>query len=298
MFYWKRLGVTAVIALSLVVAGCGSDDGETQAEGSVSDEMDYTITGLEPGAGQTELNEEVIATYENLDGWKQNVSSTGAMLTELGDAINNEEPIIITAWSPHYKFARWDLKFLEDPEGIYGQEEANTVIVRKGLKDELPEAYTILDRLHWEIADIEIALLDALDKDFDEIAENWVEENQETVTEWTEGLDKVDGTPIEIVATVWDEATFTATVAKVILEQQGYDVTLTPVDPAILFEAIATGDADASLSPWMPTTHGDLYAEYENEFEDLGPSFEGAKIGLAVPAYMDINSIEDLEPKE
>ena len=298
MFYWKRLGVIVVIALSLVVAGCGSDDGKTQAEGSVSDEMDYTITGLEPGAGQTELNEEVIATYENLDGWKQDVSSTGAMLTELGDAINNEEPIIITAWSPHYKFARWDLKFLEDPEGIYGQEEANTVIVRKGLRDELPEAYTILDRLHWEIPDIETALLDALDKDFDEIAENWVEENQETVTEWTEGLDEVDGTPIEIVATVWDEATFTATVAKVILEQQGYDVTLTPVDPAILFEAIATGDADASLSPWMPTTHGDLYAEYENEFEDLGPSFEGAKIGLAVPAYMDIDSIEDLEPKE
>lgn len=298
MFYLKKLGAITVLSFSLLIAGCGSDGGETQAEGNVSEEMNYTITGLEPGAGQTEINEEAIATYDNLSGWKQEVSSTGAMLTALSEAIDKEEPIIITAWSPHYKFARWDLKFLEDPEAVYGQEESSATIVRKGLKDDLPEAYTILDQLHWEISDIESALLEALDKEFDEIAENWVEENQETVEKWTEGLDKVDGTPIEIVTTIWDEAMFTATVATAILEQQGYDVTLTPVDPAILFEAIANGEADASLSPWIPTTHGDLYAEYEGEFEDLGPSFEGAKIGLAVPAYMDIDSIEDLEPKE
>ncbi len=298
MYSLKRYGAAVALLISLFIAGCGSDDGETQAEANVSKEMNYTITGLEPGAGQTEINEKAIAAYDNLSGWEQEVSSTGAMLTALSEAIDKEEPIIVTAWSPHYKFAKWDLKFLDDPEGVYGQEESSATIVRNGLKDELPEAYTILDQLYWEISDIESALLDALDMEFDEIAENWVEENMETVEEWTEGLDEVDGTPIEIVTTIWDEAMFTATVATTILERQGYDVTLTPVDPAIMFEAIASGEADASLSPWIPTTHGDLYAEYEGEFEDLGPSFEGARIGLAVPAYLDIDSIEDLEPKE
>ncbi|MFD2638731.1 glycine betaine ABC transporter substrate-binding protein [Piscibacillus salipiscarius] len=52
------------------------------------------------------------------------------------------------------------------------------------------------------------------------------------------------------------------------------------------------------LSPWMPTTHGELYKKHEGEFVDLGPAYEGAKIGLAVPAYMDVKSLKDFEPAE
>ena len=67
---------------------------------------------------------------------------------------------------------------------------------------------------------------------------------------------------------------------------------------AVLFEAVASGSSDASLSPWMPGTHGEFYDKYEGQFEDLGPNLEGAKIGIAVPSYMDIESLEDLEPKQ
>lgn len=125
------------MSLSLVSAGCGQE-----SQQSVSEEMDYTITGLKPGAGQTELNNQVIAEYENLDGWQQQTSSTGAMLSALDQAIQNKEPIMITAWSPHYMFAKWDLKYVEDPKGIFGEEQHAATIVRKGLKDELPNAYT------------------------------------------------------------------------------------------------------------------------------------------------------------
>lgn len=298
MFYWKRLGVTAVIALSLVVAGCGSDDGETQAEGSadVSEQMNYTITGIEPGAGQSELNEVVIEDY-GLDGWEQELSSTGAMLTQLDEAISNEEPIVISAWSPHYMFANWDIKFLDDSKGIFDEESVIT-IARKDLQEDMPEAYTIIDRLNWEMADVEQALLKAEGMEFEQVAEEWVAENQEKVDEWTEGTEPVDGTPIELILTPWDSETFTSNVAKIVLEEQGYNVTLTPVDPAVVFEAISSGDADASLAMWMPVTHKALYDAHEGEFEDLGENISGARVGLAVPAYMDIDSIEDLEPKE
>ncbi|WP_156289372.1 glycine betaine ABC transporter substrate-binding protein [Oceanobacillus salinisoli] len=297
-FKWKKFGVIAGLSLSLIAAGCGSDEGNAQTEANVSEEMEYTITGIEPGAGQSETNEEAISAYDSLNGWEQELSSTGAMLSELSEAIDNEEPIVVSAWSPHYMFANWDIKYLEDPKGIFGEEEAITTITRKGLKDDMPEAYTILDRINWELSDVEAALLEAQEKEFEEVAQDWVDENQDTVAEWTEGIEPVDGTSIELVLTPWDAETFTTNVAKIVLEQQGFSVTLTPVDPAILFKAIATSDADASLAPWMPATHGELYAEYEGEFEDLGPNVEGAKIGLAVPSYMDINSIEDLHPKE
>ncbi|WP_428909683.1 glycine betaine ABC transporter substrate-binding protein [Niallia sp. Krafla_26] len=98
--------------------------------------------------------------------------------------------------------------------------------------------------------------------------------------------------------TPWDDGTFSANVAKIVLEQQGFNVSITPVDPAVLFKSIATSDADATLSPWLPATHGEIYAQYEGEYENLGPKFTGARIGLAVPVYMDIDSIEDLEPKK
>ena len=153
-FNLKKLGVIAGISLSLA-AGCGANDENENAgnsETSVSEEMKYSITGIEPGAGQTVLNEKVIEDYENLSGWKQSTSSTGAMLSSLDEAIKNKEPIMITAWSPHYMFAKWDLKFLEDPKGIFGEEEYAATIVRKDLKDELPNAYTILDRIHFEVS--------------------------------------------------------------------------------------------------------------------------------------------------
>lgn len=262
--------------------------------------MNYSITGLEPGAGQTELNDQALAEYENLKGWEQETSSTGAMLSALDQAIQDEEPIMITAWSPHYMFAKWDLKYLEDPKGIFGEEQQAVTIVRKGLKEELPNAYTIFDRFYFEVSDIESALLKSIEKqlELDVIAQQWVDENKETVAKWTEGVELVDGTPIELVATPWDDQLFTANVAKIVLEQQGFDVELTPVDPAILFKSISTGKSDAALSPWMPTAHGAYYKEYESEFVDLGPNFEGAKIGLAVPAYMEENSLEDFEPAE
>ncbi|MGJ9459862.1 glycine betaine ABC transporter substrate-binding protein [Oceanobacillus sp. CF4.6] len=295
---WKKLGLIAGLSLSLIAAGCGTDDEDAQTETNVSKEMEYTITGIEPGAGQSETNDEAISTYESLNGWEHQLSSTGAMLSALDDAMKTEEPIVFSAWSPHYMFANWDIKYLEDPKGIFGEEEAITTIARKGLKEEMPEAYTIIDRFNWELKDVESALLKAQEKEFEEVAQDWVDENQETVAEWTEGVEPVDGTSIELVLTPWDAEAFTTNVAKIVLEQQGYSVKTTSVDPAILFEIIAEGGADASLAPWMPSTHGALYAEYEGEFEDLGPNVDGAKIGLAVPSYMDIDSIEDLQPKE
>lgn len=118
---------------------------------------------------------------------------------------------------------------------------------------------------------------------------------------WLNGskvLKKVDGKSIEIVLTPWDTERATAEVVAQVLEEQGFNVTLTPVDPVIMFEAIATGNGDASLSPWLPSTHASFYEEYKDDIVNLGPSLTGGKNGFVVPAYMDIDSIEDLQPKK
>jgi len=244
------------------------------------------------------LTADALEEYENLEGWTLLDSSTAGMVIELGESIDKEEPIIIVGWNPHWKFASYDLKYLDDPQGIFGEVESINTIVRTDLQEDMPEAYEIFDRFYWEPEDMESVMLVAQDASFEEAALEWIDDNQDKVDEWTEGIEESDGEEIEIIATPWDSELASGEVMKQVLEQHGYEVTITPVDPAIMFQAIATDEGDVSFAPWLPITHGAFYEEYEGEFIDLGENLVGAKIGLAVPEYMDIGSIEDLQPKK
>ncbi|MBT2215328.1 glycine/betaine ABC transporter substrate-binding protein [Virgibacillus dakarensis] len=153
-------------------------------------QADKTITGIEPGAGVVKAAEQAVEDYDNLDGWTVKTSSSGAMATALGQAIENEEPIVVTGWSPHWKFQKYDLKYLEDPKGSFGEAEEIKTMVRKGFKEDMPKAYKILDQFHWEPADIESVMLDINNgTDPEEAAAAWVEDNQDKVAEWTKGAE-------------------------------------------------------------------------------------------------------------
>lgn len=301
MTRFKTLGITFGITASLLLGACGDDEGSnnsTEGVESIGEQVDYTIVGIEPGAGLTGLSEDALEQYENLEGWTLEESSTAGMLVSLKQAIDNEEPIIITGWKPHWKFSAYDLKVLEDPKGTLGGAENINTLVRKDLEKDLPDVYTVLDRFYWEPEDMEKVMYDAQDVDFEDAVAMWIKDNQDKVNEWTEGVAKANGTEVELVSTPWDSERASSSVVKAVLEQLGYKVTVTPVDPAIMFQAIATGEGDATLAAWLPTTHQAFYEKYKEDIVDLGENLEGTQNGFVVPSYMDINSIEDLEPKE
>lgn len=155
----------------------------------LSDEAGQTITGIEPGAGVVNAAEDALNDYENLDGWNVQTSSSGAMVTELTQAYQNEEDIIVTGWSPHWKFSSYDLKYLEDPEGSFGDGDTIDTFVREGLSEDLPEAYALLDNFFWETDHMEEVMLEIQEgAEPEEAARNWVDNNQDIVSEWTEGI--------------------------------------------------------------------------------------------------------------
>lgn len=288
----------SLASASLLLAACGGEDTTEDSDASIGEQLEYTITGIEPGAGITETTERALEEYDSLEGWELETSSTAGMMGQLDSAIDNEEPIIVTGWTPHYMFEMYDLKFLEDPEGVYGEAEFVHTMARQGFEEDMPEAYAILENFSWEVEDMQSIMLEAQDVDFEEAAANWIEENQDTVDSWTEGVDEVDGQELELGSFPWDSERASSAVISQVLEEHGFEVNVNNVDPSILFQALAQGEVDVTVAPWLPTTQGAYLEEYGDEIVDMGPNMEGTVIGLVVPEYMDIDSIEDLEPAE
>lgn len=296
----KKLGLITGIAASIALVGCSSDNDGDNEDKSFSQSVDYTITGIEPGAGISVTTEKAIEKYDQLQGWDVDLSSTAAMMAELETAIDKKEPIIITGWNPHWMFAKYpDMKYLDDPKNIYGDAENINSLARLGFEEDHPEAFKFIDQFEWTVEDMEQIMYDAQDTgdSIEKIAEQWVEDNADRVAKWSEGVEDGNGTKVELVSTPWDSERASSGVLKVAMEQKGFEVNVTEVDVAIVFESLANGDADATLAAWLPITHEKFLEDNKDQLVDLGPNLTGAKIGLVVPEYVDLESIEDLEAK-
>lgn len=152
----------------------------------LTNQSEKEIVGIEAGAGVVQGAKQAVQEYDNLEGWGVTTSSAGALTTELGSAVENQEEIVVTGWSPHWKFLTYDLKYLEDPQNVFGQEETIETIGRLGLEEEQPVAYSVLENFHWDVSDMEEVMLDMEEgASPEQAASNWIEENPEHVAEWT-----------------------------------------------------------------------------------------------------------------
>jgi glycine betaine/proline transport system substrate-binding protein len=288
----KKLFGIGILASAAFLGACS--DSESSDNQSLAEQVNYKVVGIEPGAGLTSLAETTLESYDNLKDWDLEISSTAGMLGSLDKAISNKEPIVITGWTPHWMFEAYDLKILEDPKGTLGAEENIETLARKDLKNDLPHAYEVLDRFNWEAEDMEQVMFDGQSMDYAEAAQKWIDENPDKVAQWTEGIPQSNGEEVNLITTQWDSELASTTVVQLVLQSLGYKVIMTPVDPAIMFEAIANGEGDATVAPWLPTTHAAFYEKHKDSIDDLGPNLTGTQNGFVVPSYVEIDSIEDL----
>ncbi|MBP1991475.1 glycine betaine ABC transporter substrate-binding protein [Paenibacillus eucommiae] len=161
---------------------------EDLAADEIGKSVDHTIVGIEPGAGIMSATHAAKEQY-GLASWKILESSSAAMAKTLQAAYDKQEPIIVTAWTPHWMFAKMDLRYLADPKGTFGSEEQIHTIVRKGLKEDHPDAYRFLDQFEWTPADMEQVMIDIVEgMSEQEAAKKWVEANAGKVDAWISGI--------------------------------------------------------------------------------------------------------------
>lgn len=141
------------------------------------------IIGIDPGAGIMKSTEKAVTSY-GLD-YEVIQSSEAAMLTSLDKAYRDKKPIVITGWSPHWMFTKYDLKYLEDPKKDFGEAEELHTLANKEFTKKNPEVAKMLKTFKLDdkqIGDLEILIKEGMEPEA--AAKKWIGENKAVVDSW------------------------------------------------------------------------------------------------------------------
>ncbi len=143
------------------------------------------ILGIEPGAVISErIPDSVIPTYGLNQEYIQ--SSTPSMLSEVNNLSENQEEFAFVAWRPHWMNARYDFKFLEDPEdGLTDLNDGATIstIVNEDLQEDDPQAYAFLNAI--TLTEEQVNEIENIDpQDYAASARTWLESNRDVAQPW------------------------------------------------------------------------------------------------------------------
>lgn len=149
-----------------------------------AEKFENRIVGIDPGAGIMRMTRQAMKAY-GISHMELAAGSGAAMTEILGEKIKKHEWVVVTGWTPHWKFAKWDLKYLADPKKVYGAAEAIHTVVRKDLKQDLPRVYRFLDNFHWTPEDIHqvMAMIHESGAPY-ESAVKWVKAHPDKVDGW------------------------------------------------------------------------------------------------------------------
>ncbi|MFW6368905.1 MAG: glycine betaine ABC transporter substrate-binding protein [Spirochaetota bacterium] len=154
--------------------------------------FDGRIVGIESGAGVVQRTREAISHYELQGDFRLYESDEAHMLDALSRAVNRNEWIVLTGWSPHWMFERYAVDFLDDPDNVFGGEESIHTMTREGFKEDAPDAHEVLDRIEYTRRDFERLLWWIQNDDSGDVyaqALRWIRVYSDTVDEWVAGVE-------------------------------------------------------------------------------------------------------------
>lgn len=161
-----------------------------------ADKFNSTVYGIEPGnEGNLIIKDAIDNNTYNLGEWTLQSSSTAGMLTSVKRAVNNEEWIAFNGWKPHYMNVMFDIRYLDDPEGIWGSGERVQTVIRTGFDEENPNVYKFLEqfKVTAPMQNEWIDMYKRQEMDPEVVAEEWIANNLDVVNQWVYGVESTDG---------------------------------------------------------------------------------------------------------
>jgi glycine betaine/proline transport system substrate-binding protein len=147
--------------------------------------FDYTIIGIDPGAGMSlTIQRAIEEDLGGLGSFNYQASSEPVMLGLLERAMDQGDWIVVPGWIPHRTFSQRGLKFLQDEENLWGDQENIYTVVSHSLQSQKPELYRYLRDTDWQmleglVTELMLKVLDNPDSLPEEarqiVSQNWTE---------------------------------------------------------------------------------------------------------------------------
>jgi len=175
VLYEGRLG----IAVSTSIPESEVKSIEDLNKPEVRDKSGGKILTSEVGNGQYKTATRAIAEYK-LDGYKLVASSETGMLNEFDRNLKRNQPALLNAWSPHWMFSTWSLRYLDDPKEVYGKAEQIHAVGRKGFTKDFPQVANFFSHYTIPLKDLEGMMKRARETSADQVVAEYYATHKDT----------------------------------------------------------------------------------------------------------------------
>lgn len=163
-----------------------------------ADAFDRKIFGIEPGAPANDTIQKMIdQDAYGLGDWQLVPSSTEAMLAQVTKLAVQQQPIVFLGWSPHWMTTEFNLRFLDDPQGLWPGAGAIRSVIRASLRKEDPNLARFISQISVDTATAS-EFIKKVDKDGqspETVAREWIQQNPDKLGIWLQGVKSVSGEP-------------------------------------------------------------------------------------------------------
>jgi glycine betaine/proline transport system substrate-binding protein len=164
-------------------------------------QLNATIYGIEPGNDGNRLVLQMISrNLFGLGGFRMIESSEQGMLAEVERAIHAHQPIVFMAWDPHPMNMRFDLRYLEGGDSVFGPNYGEATVytnTRAGYSRECPNMARLLKNLTFTTQQESRVMDDMLNRHqpAEVAAASFLKANPDAVAAWLQGVTTFDGHP-------------------------------------------------------------------------------------------------------
>ena len=165
------------------------------------DQFDGEIHGFGAGSAASEILHNAIDNDTwGLGDWQVVDTSEVGMLSAARDAISREEPIVWVGWTPHWMNLELPMRYLEDPENLFGENNGESdvlTLLRSDYADANPNVATFFEQFTFS-AEEQSWMIQAFgqeEQDLGDVAEQWINEHPERIEAMLADVTTRDGDP-------------------------------------------------------------------------------------------------------
>ena len=153
---------------------------------ALASRFDNRVQGIDPGSGLNQASLEALKSYR-LNDLELVASSSAAMTAVLDQAIRQQRWVVVTSWTPHWMFARYGLRFLQDPQRVFGGIEWIHALGRPQLDLDMQDVAGFLTRFHLPDQEMSDLLLQANDQTAEAAVDDYIASHPSRVRYWVTG---------------------------------------------------------------------------------------------------------------